>query len=103
MASQIDGAQEKVGISVPGVITKAYILSSGPTREYTDTVDPSATKYRGISPFAYGNTFNQINGSAITESGFNALEAGLEVVTLTSPDTLKLDTIGLSYIIPGAR
>lgn len=102
LAIQVIGQAARDGGATSNTI-RSYLLEGG-TRDYAETW-AVGTLYRslrgGTGP--QPKTWNTINGQAITEALFNAMEIGLEAVDLTAGGggTIRLSQILAEYIIPG--
>lgn len=100
LAIQVIGAAKETAVNA---VVKSYIYD-GSTRDYEDNNRGLFNVYDNLSPnFNDGGitTYNRINGAPITESLFNTLEAGVEVISLSEDVEARLTQIGLEYIVEG--
>lgn len=98
LAVQILGAAGQGVLGQPNISAKSYIYD-GASRDYSDV----NLFGHGYFPLA-SKTYNEVNGTAITESRFNDdFEAGIEITSLSGSSTLRLSQIGLGYIVAGPK
>lgn len=102
LAVQIIGKVRRTG---SGRTTGRPYIYDGTTRDTDLAFNFGGTGWIGF-PKGLGNrevTYNQINGTNLSETLFNTLEAGFEITVLAASDTVELSQIGLEYAIPGPR
>ena len=91
----------RIKINNNGVMSaRPYLVHSG-TRDYAPARTALHVVYQGVAPDENGSIFNQINGGAWDATKFNALEVGEEIVSMTAGDKLRLDQIGVEYLVEG--
>ena len=88
--------------------------STGANTAKAYTFDGTNRDYQETKPYGNANRFISLrttelpkttmpDGSAITESGVNSMEVGMELVTVDTTGTLDLDQIGLEEMVAGAQ
>ena len=95
LAVQIVGAAKATNVFA-AYPTATPFLYDGAAIDYGDIRTP--IDYRGLGS---DTTWQSVNSAPLTESLFNNLEAGLEVITCAAGQTARLSQIGLEYMVPG--
>ncbi len=103
LAVIVSGSIKNTGSANADVTHRGYIRNAAGTRNFGPT---GAETRRAYSPIGNQNhswaIFNEFDGSPITETIFNGLQAGLEFVAQDAGgDDLEVDTVGLEYAVEG--
>ncbi len=102
LAVQVVGVGQRGGGAGAGVTLRCF-LYDGTTRDLAVAWAAQATWKSLLNlPDDY-KTWNQVNGIDMSESLFNSLEAGLELVIVLISTPYQLTQIGLEYGIEGAK
>ncbi len=100
LAVQVVGAASQTGVSVD--LTPRPFIYDGTTRHNLPTFGVGATWFR-LNDADEDVTLNQINGVDLSESLFNLLEAGLEIVQVQNGAVLRGSQMAIEYAIPGVK
>lgn len=106
LAIQVIGQGSRNGATE--LVARTYILEDG-TRDYSDAYIAAHTAYsylfgaKASPPAVTTKTYNTVNGKTITESLFNTIEVGVEIVSIAAAATYRVSQIGAEYMIEGPK